>query len=140
MPASDIKKIARIYATTKPACIVQGINHLDQTAHGIQTSRAISILQAITGNVNRPGGFVIYPFPRLTDLRIPVAEKPIGADEFPLFYNLWGRIAPYGQAMRMLDAIIEGKPYPVKVMIVMSTNLVATFLNANRVKRGPRKT
>lgn len=139
VPASDIKGIARIYATTKPACIVQGINHLDQTPHGIQNSRAIAILQTITGNVDVLGGYVACPFPRLTDLRIPVPEKPIGAEEYPLFYSLWGRIAPYGQGMLMLDAILKEKPYPIKAMIVMAANPILSFPDSNALREALEK-
>ncbi|MCX8205354.1 MAG: molybdopterin-dependent oxidoreductase [Candidatus Nezhaarchaeota archaeon] len=135
VPAPEIRKIARVYATTKPACVVQGINALDQTVHGVQNSRAISILQTITGNVDTPGGFVTCPFPRLTDLRIPVAEKPIGAEEHPVFYSFWGRVMPYGQAMLMLDAILKGRPYPIKAMVVMGANPAVTFPDASAVRK-----
>lgn len=133
VPAPEIKKVARLYATAKPACIVQGTCALDQTAHGVQCSRAISILQAITGNVDVPGGFATCPFPRLA--RLEAAEGPIGAKEYPLFHSLWGRAMPYGQAMLMLDAILNGRPYPIKAMVVMGANPVVTFPDAGAVRR-----
>lgn len=46
VPAEDIRRVARIYATAKPACIMQGTNGLDQHATGLQNSRAVAILQA----------------------------------------------------------------------------------------------
>jgi len=54
--AGDIRKLARLFATTKGAGIYQGTCTQDQTANGTQNSRAFAVLQAITGNINVPGG------------------------------------------------------------------------------------
>ena len=61
VPASDIRKLARLFAETKGAGIYQGTCTQDQTANGTQNSRAFSVLQIITGNINNPGGWVINP-------------------------------------------------------------------------------
>jgi anaerobic selenocysteine-containing dehydrogenase len=58
VPAEDIRKLARLYATAESASIFQGTNTQDQTANGTQNSRAFAILQTITGNINNPGGWV----------------------------------------------------------------------------------
>ena len=120
--ADMIRRIARTFATVKPACIVQGTCCLDQRPDGVQTSRALAILQAITGNVDVPGSWAFVPFPRLGSLHIKVQEDPIGAKEHPLFYSLWGRQSPYGQTMYFTRAVLEGKPYPIKALIVSGGN------------------
>ena len=63
VPAEQIIKAARIYATTKPACIQDG-NAIDDDINSVQTERAISILRTITGNLGIPGGEVDWaPLP-----------------------------------------------------------------------------
>ncbi|MCR4419299.1 MAG: molybdopterin-dependent oxidoreductase [Clostridia bacterium] len=130
VPASDIKACARIYAQASPACIVQGINTLDQHVNGLQNSRLLSILQIVTGNIDKPGSWVTIPYIRLADLRIPIEEKPIGADQYPLFYELWGRVSPYGIATLFPQAALEGKPYPIRASIVAAANPVVSFPDA----------
>ena len=121
LSAEKIRELARTYATTKPACIIPG-TCFDQRADGLYTMRAFAILQTITGNVDTPGGWVSVPFPKLGDLRIPVEEKPLGANEHPIFYSLWGRPSPYGQTLYLPDAVLKEKPYPVKAFIVTAGN------------------
>jgi len=133
--ADDIKKIARIFATAEPASIIQGICSLDQQINGLQTNRALAMLQVVTGNIDVPGGWVNVPFPRLGSLHIKVDEDPIGAAEHPLFYSLWGRQAPYGQAMYLPDAVLDEKPYPIKALIVTGGNPVLTLPDSGRIKK-----
>jgi anaerobic selenocysteine-containing dehydrogenase len=134
-----IYAISRIFAKAKGACIEQGINSLDQHINGFQNSRALAILQAITGNYNRPGAWCVNPFTRLTDLRLPVEGKPLGAEEFPIFRSFWGMTAPYGQQMVLPDAILNGKPYPIRALIVSAGNPAAAWPEAQKVKEAFRK-
>ena len=59
--AEDIKKIARMYATTKPASLDGGMK-LQQCASGFHNSRSLVILEALTGNIDVPGGGVRFSF------------------------------------------------------------------------------
>jgi anaerobic selenocysteine-containing dehydrogenase len=135
VPAEEIRKISRIYAKAKGASIIQGINSLDQHVNGLQNSRALAILQTITGNYDVPGGWTTNPFMRLTDLRLPVEEKPIGADKHPLFRSFWGMTAPYGQQMHLPDVILTEKPYPIKAMIVSGGNPAASWPDSEKCKK-----
>ena len=92
VPADDIRKLARLFATTKGAGIFQGTCTQDHSANGTQTDRAIAILQSITGNINVPGGWVVSPRLKLANLTLPSEGKPLGADEYPLFYEILIRI------------------------------------------------
>jgi anaerobic selenocysteine-containing dehydrogenase len=139
VPAEDIKRISRMFATAESASIVQGICSLDQQINGLQTNRALAILQVVTGNVDVPGGWVNVPFPRLGSLHIPVEEDPIGAAQHPLFYRLWGRQSPYGQTMYLADAILDQKPYPIKALIVTGGNPALTLPDSNKIKRALEK-
>ncbi|MBA7647809.1 Acetylene hydratase [subsurface metagenome] len=139
IPADNIRKVARMFATAESASIVPGTCAIDQHINGLQTGRAFAILQAVTGNIDVPGGWVNVPFPRLGSLHIKVDEEPIGAAEHPLFYRLWGREAPYGQAMYLAEAILDEKPYPIKALIVTGGNPVITLPDSNRIKQALEK-
>ncbi|MEM1538296.1 MAG: molybdopterin-dependent oxidoreductase [Candidatus Nezhaarchaeales archaeon] len=136
VPAFKVREAARTFAAAKPACIIQGVNALDQTAAGFYTARAIAILQAITGNVDVPGGFVRASRVHLSPIRLPekIKERPLGADKYPLFYECWGRLFGEGQAMLLADAILSGEPYPVKMVMVTASNPLLTWPNAKKVK------
>ena len=139
VPAADIRRIARIFATAESASIVQGTCSLDQHINGLQNNRVLSILQTVTGNIDKPGGWVAVPFPRLGSLHIKVEEEPIGAAEHPLFYRLWGRQSPYGQAMYFADAVLSQKPYPVKALIISGGNPALTLPDSSKIKRALEK-
>jgi anaerobic selenocysteine-containing dehydrogenase len=135
VPTKDIKKLARIYATAESASIFQGTNTQDQTANGTQNSRAFAILQTITGNINNPGGWVIGPGLSLTGLGIPTERTPIGADDYALFYNFWGRKSPYGQVVCFPDSV----PKVIKALIVTGGNPVVSLPDSNAFREALKK-
>lgn len=134
VPASRIKEAARLYAKTSPACIDQG-NALELHTNGLQAARAVSMLQAVTGNLDISGGAVFTPPPKLTSLRLKnhgeSIKQAIGQKEFPLFY----KDTRQAQANIYAEAILEDRPYPLKGMIVAGGNPVVTWPNAGKVKR-----
>jgi anaerobic dimethyl sulfoxide reductase subunit A len=56
VPAATIIRIAREYATSKPAVLYQGYG-MQRRAYGEQVVRAGAVLASITGNVGIPGGW-----------------------------------------------------------------------------------
>ncbi|MFC2060143.1 molybdopterin-dependent oxidoreductase [Chloroflexota bacterium] len=138
VPADTIRDIARLYATTKPACIIASSNTLSETANGTQNYRAVSILQAITGNFGVKGGTVTSSGLHHNQLRLfemLSSTEPLGIDKYPLFWGMWGR--PFGggegQSMLLPEAILTGKPYPVTTAIVTASNLAVSLPNSQRV-------
>ena len=127
VPAAEIRRVARIFATTKGACILEGVGHMNQFTNGLQTNRCFSILQAITGNVDVPGGWVTCPQVRLADLRLPQPENNLGYDEYPVFHRFGKRPPPYGSASMMTETMKSGKPYPIKAFISSGSNPAVTF-------------
>jgi len=134
VPADDIRKIARIFATNKPACVVPGTATIDQHRNGFQGNRIHAILQAVTGNVDIPGGWASIPFIRLGDLRVTELSDPIGTAEHPLFRRFWGRTSPYGQQMLFADAVLKGKPYPIKALICTGGNPAVTLPDSEQIR------
>jgi anaerobic selenocysteine-containing dehydrogenase len=135
VPAEDIKKLARLFAKAESASIFQGTNTQDQTANGTQNSRAFAILQTITGNINNPGGWVISPRLSLTGLGIPTEKTPIGAGDYSLFYEIWGRKSPYGQVVCFPDSV----PGVIKALIVTGGNPVVSMPDSNAFREAMKK-
>jgi anaerobic selenocysteine-containing dehydrogenase len=141
VPADMIEKVAQAYATTKPACIVQGTNALDQHPAGIQNSRGVAILQAITGNIDVPGGFIRAPRLRENPIEMPTKpeEAAIGQKEYPVFYSVFGREFGEGQAMLLCDNLLTGEPYPIKMMIISGSNPLLTWPDSQKIKQAFQK-
>lgn len=143
VPARSIREAARMYAETRPACIVVGTG-LSQSANAFQASRAIAILAAICGNIDVPGGNVDYRSPlrrrssaatqadvafgKLSPRQI---KKRLGADEFRLLADRGFLLAHPKAVWR---AIVKGEPYPVKTMLAMGTNPLLGCENALEVR------
>jgi anaerobic selenocysteine-containing dehydrogenase len=142
--AETIREMARMYATTKPAC-VSPRNALDQHTNASCAIRAINILMAITGNLDEKGGNIIS-LPVLMALndvslgeKLPpeALKKKIGVDKC-LFSRIF-HMFPSASTPALWDAIIHGEPYPVKAMFVMAANPVLTCANSNVVEEALRK-
>jgi anaerobic selenocysteine-containing dehydrogenase len=132
VPAAKIKRFARLYAKTKPAAITQGVS-LDHCANGVQNSRAIAALVAVTGNLDVKGGNVYNAPLGQKSLRVKgivSVDEAIGAD-FPIF----NKFVSETTAMPVADAILTEKPYPVKAMIVQAANPALTWPDSNKVRR-----
>lgn len=131
IPADDIRKVAKLFATTKGAGIFQGTCTQDQTANGTQNSRAFSVLQAITGNINVPGGWATSPAPRFGNPGLTLEGDPIGSDQYPLFFDLWGRKAPYG----VVTMVPENIPEKLKAFMVVGGNPLISMPDTNAFRR-----
>ena len=131
VPQEQIEEAAKLYASIKPATIQWG-NALDHTTNSFQTSRAISILRTITGNLDIPGGEVFIAPPPVTSpgrfmlLRESPRKmvKPIGS-EFKLATR-----SGFIPRQSLVKAILEEKPYPVKAGLFFATNPLLTYPNA----------
>jgi len=128
--AKTIRQIARIYSTSKPATIAQGVS-LDHSTNGVQTSRAISIMVAITGNLDVLGGNT-YSFPlRQTSLR--VKGRVSVSDAIGAKYPVYGRFTAETTSIPVPEAILTGQPYSVRALIVQGSNPALTWPNTSKV-------
>jgi anaerobic selenocysteine-containing dehydrogenase len=135
LTGDQIKQVARLYATTKPASIIDG-NGLDMHREVFDTTRAVAMLRALTGNLDKSGGDVLpQPIPvrniQLKD-RLPDGVEPITRD-YPLFNTFsetWGNQV---QGC-LIDAILEGSPYPVKMVVVQTGNPLVTMADSTRTR------
>jgi anaerobic selenocysteine-containing dehydrogenase len=135
IPAADIRQLARLFATTKGASIFQGTCTQDQTANGTQNSRAFGVLQTITGNINVPGGWVMSPPPRFGNPGFSLGGDPVGSEEYPLFFDLWGRKAPYG----VVTMVPESIPEKLKAFLVEGGNPLVSLPDTNTFREAFKK-
>lgn len=137
-----IRKAARLYAKTKPACIHWGVP-TEQTNNCADCTRILTGLMAVTGNLDTPGGNVLYvnpptrtvsEFSRHRDLPKEQVKKRLGGDQFPL----GGRVALINPK-KAWDSILTGKPYQLKAGLLCGTNPVMTRANAREVYAALKK-
>jgi anaerobic selenocysteine-containing dehydrogenase len=128
-----IRKAARMYGIIKPALIHWGVP-TEQNNNCANYTRATTALMGITGNLDVPGGNVLFvnpptrtvaEFARHRGLSREQRDKRLGGKDFPL-----GARVAYINPKKAWDAILTGKPYPIKAGILGGTNPVVTRANA----------
>ena len=137
-----IREAAKMYATTKPACINWGVP-TEQTLNCTDCTRILTGLMAVTGNMDVPGGNVFFvpppvrtvsQFSRHKDLPPEKHKKRLGGDQ----YKLASRVAMITPKVAW-EAILTGKPYPLKAGLLCGTNPVSTRANAREVYKALKK-
>jgi len=145
LPVEQIEQVARLYATTRPACIVHG-NGLEHAPSSSDAVRAIAILMAISGNLDRPGGDVFpvgstMPQPRSVHLRERYTQEWVDklvGPEFPKPFQpfIEGVTSAY---YRLFESVLTGKPYPIKTIIAPGTQPAVSTRGAKRVMEALQK-
>ncbi len=142
VPEGKIREAARLFATTKPACIQWGVA-IEQSVNCVDNIRSLVALAAITGNLDVPGGMVFYvPPPTMTSSQFGAhtllppeqRKKRLGGDVFRLA-DAFAILNP----RCVWDAILHETPYPVKMLFLISTNPVTTRANAAMVHEALKK-
>ena len=136
VPAGHIVEAARLYATNRPAALVEYTTP-EHNPNGTQTVRAISCLIAITGNFDTPGGntYVKGLTVNTPDLPPLSTERRIGAKEHPIFSEIVGEAQP----VSFIDALLNQDTPPLRGMIVQGSNPVSTWPNSDRTTEALRR-
>ena len=160
LPVASIVETASLYARRSPAALIAG-RGIDQIGgNSFQTHRALALLRAVTGNVDLAGASHLTEMPDFTpevDLelsdRLPESqrERQLGGDRWLLqSYRGYGLVEGYirkrGKRLpvRYLTsahpnlvwrAMLEGKPYPVRAMIVLASNPLLSQADSRLVYR-----
>jgi anaerobic selenocysteine-containing dehydrogenase len=143
--AEQIQEVARLYATTKRAAIDLG-NGIEHAPSSSDTIRAVAILIAITGHLDRPGGNVFggrgpagifSDMPMAKDITLrdrftPELVEKLVAPEFPKTFQpfLEGLSSSY---YRIFDSILTEKPYPIRTVIAPGTQPTVSNRGSKRV-------
>ncbi|MCL5961402.1 MAG: molybdopterin-dependent oxidoreductase [Chloroflexi bacterium] len=133
VPAEDIVKAARMYATTKPATCHNRLG-IQMTTNCVQTLRAVSLLPAVTGNIDISGGHLLPNYPQGfktlgmllgQDIALPNLDSAIGSKEYPLLTGSKSRAMDPAHPPSVVHAILTGEPYPVRAIWALNNLLLA---------------
>jgi len=131
-----LRAAARLYASTKPACIQWGVG-IEQSINTTDNVRSLLALMAMTGNLDAQGGNVFNAPPPImavgkfslhAELSPEQKAKRLGGD----LYKLADRIQIITPKV-VWDAILKGNPYPIKAVQLHGTNPIITRANAAEV-------
>jgi anaerobic selenocysteine-containing dehydrogenase len=129
--AEDIRKLAREYATTKPAVI--RLNYgVQRSDGGGMATRAIAMLPCITGSLKEVGGGIHLSTSGAFDLNKDALRRPSLRPQ-----NL--------KPVRVVNMVELGKALntlndpPLKALLVYSSNPAAVCPNHNEVVRGLKR-
>jgi anaerobic selenocysteine-containing dehydrogenase len=120
-------RAARLYATTKPAAMMNSASPTVHHTNGVQNHRALIALIGLTGNFDEKGGNVVAPPTWLYvsagtpsrevefEQSRPWKEMPprVGQDLYPV----WCRLVEEAQAMHLPFQIRSAKPYPIRALV-----------------------
>jgi len=167
--ASTITSLARDYATSRPAALMDGFAP-GRTAYGEQFHRATITLATMTGNIgihggNAPGGSAFAAGVRLlgglgprVPERINVGDNPVERGSPPrkdsVFYQQEGAgmVGEYysGNAssarvnrFHFADAVLKGRsggfPTDYKLLYLVNLNYVNQYANSNKIAQALKK-
>jgi anaerobic dimethyl sulfoxide reductase subunit A len=135
VPRETIARIAREYATTKPAVLYQGYG-MQRRAYGEQVVRAGCVLASITGNIGIAGGWASGLANQVPDAPFwnvfPAGDNPVKA-QLPVF--LWTEAVLRGQDMTRADGLIgaDRLDNDIKLIYAVASNvLINQHANVNR--------
>ncbi|APG27014.1 formate dehydrogenase [Syntrophotalea acetylenivorans] len=133
---ADIQAASQLYAQSETACIIDG-NGLDMQFEVFDATRAVAMLRALSGNLDRAGGDLIPQPVKARNIQLkeclPKDRCPVTSDYplFSTFHHNWGL---HAQSC-VVDAILEGKPYPINSLVVQSGNPAVTMTDSTRVNQ-----
>ncbi|MBW1817316.1 MAG: molybdopterin-dependent oxidoreductase, partial [Deltaproteobacteria bacterium] len=150
VPAETIERLAREYATTKPAALMD-CQGPARSAMGEQYNRCAATLSAMTGNVGRPGGSACgglmgLPIGHMFRMPgIPPGKNPAETDgpNVKGTLDIRLRVVKRVHINTIFDAILEGKaggyPADIKMMWSMCNNYLNQTGNSNKAARALKK-
>ncbi len=127
IPSRQIMDTARMLHEYAPVSCYAW-SGIAQSTNATQTSRAITLLYALTGCLDAPGGNVYFAKPRLNNvtgaelLSAGQRAKTLGIHERPLgpARNGWVTVR------ELYRAILKQNPYPVKGLLGFGSNLLSS--------------
>src|SRR5579864_5262543 len=131
--AADIRKLAREYATTRPAAI--RLNYgVQRSERGGMATRAVCMLPCITGSWKEVGGGLQLSTSGAYQLNKEALQRPDLMFKSPL-----GRPARTVNMVELGKALTELNEPPIKALFVYNSNPAAVAPNHNEVVRGLRR-
>ncbi|MDK2371874.1 MAG: molybdopterin-dependent oxidoreductase, partial [Candidatus Korarchaeota archaeon] len=135
VPAELVEKVAREFGTIRPAVIDPGW-HDPKYENSVQTWRMAAVLNAMVGNIDKPGGLVFNAVGRnVTSSPLPESRVDVQ------WMKEKGIIVSTAQPhiLAYIEAILTGKPYPIKALMVWGGNWIRTVPDEDKVKAAFKK-
>jgi anaerobic selenocysteine-containing dehydrogenase len=127
--AAEIEKLAREYATVRPAVIRMNYG-VQRSENGGMATRAIAMLPCITGSWKEVGGGLQLSTSGAYELNQAALERP------DLMQKTLGRSARVINMVELAKALNTVADPPVKALFVYNSNPAAVAPNHNEVVRG----
>jgi anaerobic selenocysteine-containing dehydrogenase len=133
VPRAQVEETARLIWHARPVSYYAWSGH-EHHANVTQTARAMSLLYALTGSFDRPGGNVLFAGPPAAPIAgqdLPSARQmapTLGLAERPLGPARWGWVG----TPDLYRAILEGTPYPVRAMVGFGANILLAHAEGRR--------
>jgi anaerobic selenocysteine-containing dehydrogenase len=98
---------------------------LEYAPSGVQNTRALYSLIALTGNLDKEGGLYIheYPHKQYEEYTFDDGRPPLGSREYPLFYALTGKAHISG----LPAAALHNDPYPVRGLLIVGGSPLRSY-------------
>ncbi|MEZ0247976.1 MAG: molybdopterin-dependent oxidoreductase [Thermoproteus sp.] len=143
MPADTITRIAREFAARRG--VIEDGWYAAKNGNEFDVYRAILILNALVGNIDRRGGLCFQESAKFPN------SCTIGADRVD---TIFGVSLPPPKAKRvdilkyplavssfdaLLDAVLTGQPYPIKALVIVGTAPFHRDVNTQKLKEAFQK-
>ena len=122
MDRARFEQAAELLFNNRPTHVIAGLG-LELQPHGVQTIRAVACLHALLNPGLEPsrGWGKLPPLPGAENY--PDRLRPVGADQAPIYIRRVGE----AQGMYLPDAVLKGKPYPVKALFAAGGDPMMTY-------------
>jgi anaerobic selenocysteine-containing dehydrogenase len=130
VPAAQIEEAAKLIWSARPVSYYAWSGH-EQHANTTQTARGMSLLYALTGSFDAPGGNVLFATPAaapITGEELPQARTmapALGLAERPLGPARGGSVT----TRELYRAILSGQPYPIRALIGFGSNMLLAHVD-----------
>ena len=125
VPQAQLEEAARLIWQARPVSYYAWSGH-EQHANTTENARAISLLYALTGSFDAPGGNVLLPAvasPSITGEDLPAAKQlapAVGVEEFPLGPARWNNVSP----LDFYRSVLDDAPYKIRGLVNFGANLL----------------
>lgn len=133
--AAQVVETARLLWERRPVAYFHWTG-LEQHTNATQTVRAVSLLYALTGSFDAPGGNIRVSRPAVNELGgrtlVPEAQRArtLGFAERPLGPGRHGWVT----ARDVYRAILHGQPYPIRGLVGFGSNLLLSQPDADTAR------
>jgi len=133
LPAAAIREAARRMGRARPAVVLHPGRHVTWYGTDHQRQRAIAILTALLGSWGRKGGVFLPSRVPLGRCECPPQIQP--TDHFPMPDGEYPLAEEGLPAQVLLEAMLTGKPRPVKGLMIYGQNVIKSWPKPDRTRK-----